>query len=230
MKKIHPDVEMLQIIAKALGELKDQMTFVGGAITTLFIDDEASPDSISTVDIDCTLELKSALDFEKLENALSKRGFKHPQNEEDTPICRWMYGSIMVDIMPSDPQYLGFSNIWYPEGIANRVQVELPSGESIYIFSLAYFIATKIEAVKNRGGNDLRFSHDFEDIVLVLSGCTGAVLLMELVSVKLESYFKKEFKLLMKNTSFEEAVESALFRKGESTSRSKWVMDFFKNY
>ncbi len=34
---------------------------------------------------------------------------------------------------------------------------------------MLYYIATKLEAVRSRGGEDLRFSHDFEDIVYVLN-------------------------------------------------------------
>ena len=32
-----------------------------------------------------------------------------------------------------------------------------------------YYLATKIEAIRGRGGEDLRFSHDFEDFVYVLN-------------------------------------------------------------
>ncbi len=49
-------------------------------------------------------------------------------------------------------------------------KVKLPSGTFISVFTLPYFIATKIEAYCNRGGNDIRFSHDIEDVIIVLDG------------------------------------------------------------
>ena len=45
----------------------------------------------------------------------------------------------------------------------------MPDGVSVYILAPLYYIATKIEAMRGRGGDDLRFSHDFEDLVYVLN-------------------------------------------------------------
>ena len=33
------------------------------------------------------------------------------------------------------------------------------------------FVAAKFEALHSRGGNDLRYAHDFEDIIYILNGC-----------------------------------------------------------
>ena len=41
--------------------------------------------------------------------------------------------------------------------------------------SLIHILATKIEAIRGRGGDDLRFSHDFEDLIYVLNNCEEIV-------------------------------------------------------
>ena len=48
---MHPDVEVLQLVAKKLGDLLDQVVFVGGATTTLYIDDPAAAPSLATQDV-----------------------------------------------------------------------------------------------------------------------------------------------------------------------------------
>ena len=224
-KSPHPDIEMLQIIAKAFGDLNEKMVFVGGATTTLYIDDEGSPESLATVDIDCTLELSSALSFEDLEKELALRGFKHPMvPDEPAPMCRYIYKGIEVDVMPSDPKYIGFSNVWYPEGIKNRIKVTLPNGEKIHVFALPFFLATKIEAMKSRGGKDLRFSHDLEDIILILSGCSTVLSQLESAPKHLHAFLKKEFSGMLKNPYFKEAVGTALFSNGEDVVRRDRVI------
>ncbi len=50
---------------------------------------------------------------------------------------------------------------------------------SIFILSPLYYVATKIEAVRGRGGDDLRFSHDFEDLVYVLNNRQDITLLFD---------------------------------------------------
>lgn len=222
--KTHPDIEMLQIVAAKLGSMKDEVVFVGGATTTLYIDDPASPSSMATEDIDCVIELSSILSFEELERKLSKLGFKHPMDEPDAPMCRWKVGEIQVDIMPTDPKFLGFSNRWYPEGVRNRQSVTLPNGTPVFIFSVPFFVATKIEALKDRGGNDLRMSHDFEDIILVLSGNSGAKDKLVNAPDSVKQYLKNEFATLMKSPTFNEGVQAALYAAGEGEARADRVI------
>jgi hypothetical protein len=70
--------------------------------------------------------------------------------------------------MPTDPSILGFSNQWYPEGVKTSIEHPIDNAAPIRIFTSPYFIASKMEAFKTRGENDLYASHDLEDIVFVL--------------------------------------------------------------
>jgi predicted nucleotidyltransferase len=226
---IHPDIEMLQIVARALGLLRDEVVFVGGATTTLYIDDPAAPASVATLDVDCVVDISSVLSFAALEETLRKLGFKQPIGEPGVPMCRWSFGEIIVDIIPSDPRILGFSNRWYKDGIANREKRELPDGGSIFVFSLPFFVGSKLEAFKSRGGNDLRFSHDLEDIVLVLSGASNAREALAGVPEALKIYLRHEFSALLGDHLFPEAVSGAMAVRGEEVGRVRGVMDLIRS-
>ncbi len=53
--------------------------------------------------------------------------------------------------------------------VRQKNRFSLPDRQEIYIFTLEYFLATKLEAFFSRGIKDPRFSSDLEDIVAVLS-------------------------------------------------------------
>jgi predicted nucleotidyltransferase len=63
---------------------------------------------------------------------------------------------------------MGFSSRWYKDGIQSAMEIELPNKIKIRTFTAPYFIASKIEAYKSRGKNDMRTSPDFEDLIYVL--------------------------------------------------------------
>ncbi len=162
-------IHMVDIVANGLGFLLDRVVFVGGATMALYVDDPASSNPRPTEDVDCVIEIATTKDFYSLESELRSLGFRNELGE-GAPICRWSYKGIVVDVMPTDKTILGFSNTWYEPGMKNAQKVKLPSGISISIFTLPYFIASKFEACLDRGAGNLRFSSDFEDIVFVLDG------------------------------------------------------------
>ncbi len=162
-----PSVALIELVARALEELVNDVVFVGGATTPLYLADFAAQEPRPTEDVDCIIELASYNDFHQLEKKLMAKGFQHSHRHGD-PICRWIINSTIVDIMPTNENILGFSNKWYKEGITNAIKIQLPQKTIVSIFTLPYFIAAKIEAYFGRGQNDFRTSHDIEDIITVL--------------------------------------------------------------
>lgn len=203
------NIEMLQTVANGLGELKDEVVFVGGAVAELYADDPAASDIRPTKDIDCVIELESRIDHEKLEENLRNKGFAH-DTSEGAPVCRMIYKGIKVDVMPTDEDILGFSNKWYEEGIENRITKTLPDGTVVFVFTPEYYLAAKFEAHKGRGGNDLRQSHDFEDIIYILDNCTELLDNIRSANLTVRVYLKEEFKNMMKNKNLTEGIETAL--------------------
>jgi len=209
---------MLQTVANGLEELKDEMVFVGGAVAELYADNPAASEIRPTIDVDCVVEISSRLQFAKMEEKLRAKGFKN-DTSEGAPICRWIYNDIKVDVMPSDSKVLGFSNRWYQEGIEIKRQKTLPDGTVVFVFPAEYYLATKFEAHNARGGNDLRQSHDFEDIIYILDNCSDILDNISTANSSVKEYLKRECQKLLENPNITEGIETALpYGSGEESS------------
>lgn len=203
------NISMLQTVANGLGDLKDDMVFVGGAVAELYASNSELSTIRPTLDVDCVIELRSKTAHAKLEDDLRALGFKN-DTSKGAPICRWVYQDILVDVMPSDSDVLGFSNKWYVEGIENKISKMLPNGTEIFVFPPDYYLAAKIEAHKGRGGTDLRQSHDFEDIIYILDNCPELLESITNANESVKAYLKEECFNLLKNDGLTEGIESAL--------------------
>lgn len=71
-------------------------------------------------------------------------------------------------------------------------------------------MATKFEAHKGRGGDDLRQSHDFEDIIYILDNCPDLLNDISIANASVKAYLQIEFKSLLQNKGLLEGIESAL--------------------
>ena len=203
------NIDMLQTVADGLEELKDEIVFVGGAVAELYADDPASSDIRPTQDVDCTIELSSYKEHTELEEDLRTKGFAN-DTSQGAPICRWIYQDIKVDVMPTDENVLGFNNQWYPGGVGNKISKTLPDGTEIFVFPPEYYLASKFEAHNDRGGNDLRQSHDFEDIIYILDNCTSILEDIRNADEDVKNYLKTECESLLENDGLSEGIESAL--------------------
>jgi hypothetical protein len=214
------NIDKVQIVARALGEINKQVVFVGGSVAELYADDPELSDIRPTIDVDCVMDFQivTYLDYCKLEEQLRNLGFQNDISE-NAPICRKIYQGISVDFMPVNPDILGFSNVWYKDGIINKMSVTLPNGTFIFILPVEYYLATKLEAMHSRGGADIRGSHDWEDIVYILSNC-GKFLqnFRQCNNMKLVDYLKENFRNLLDNNNIKEIIYSALPYNSEEES------------
>lgn len=165
----NPLMANLSQVAKVLAPIPERFVFTGGATIVLYLDEILWDEVRPTLDVDCVVEVTSRADYYRLAEQLRGVGLEEDR-VKDAPLCRWRYGDLIIDVMPCDESVLGFSNCWYPEAIAHCVSYGLPDGQEIWIFPPIYFLASKVEAFRGRGG-DWRYSKDMEDIVLLLDGC-----------------------------------------------------------
>lgn len=227
MKNINRNIEMLTLIATKLEELCDEVTFVGGCIAGLLITDRAAPDVRFTIDVDCVINVITLSDYHKLEKKLRNKGFRQLMGE-DHPICRWEYDGIFLDIIPADKTVLGFSNRWYKEALQNAIIKPVTKSLSIRIITAPYFLATKLEAFKDRGNNDFIASHDLEDIIAIIDGRSEIVEDIASSSTNLKKYLSMEFAVLIKNAMFINALPGHLNYSDESLNRNKIVEERIK--
>lgn len=160
--------------------------------------------------MDCIIEISTYTKLGYLEEELRKLKFGH-DTSEGAPVCRWIYGGIKVDVMPAHSAVMGFSNRWYPDGIRSKIEVKLPDATNINILSPEYYLATKFEAHLNRGGDDLRTSHDFEDIIYVLDNNASATdIVKDCTNIELKQYLKEQCTLLINNGNILESIDCML--------------------
>jgi len=207
---IKTNIEHLQSVAEGMAELNDKIVFVGGITVGLYATDSAAVDPRPTNDVDCVVEMYSYKEYNEFCELLRQRHFKN-DTQQGAPICRWVYKDEVVDIMPDDEAVLGFTNRWYKPGFNNREEYHLPSGKVIFILPVTFFVATKLEAVTSRGGNDLRISHDFEDLIYVLNYCPEfKERYKSETDENLKSYIAERFLELLKRPNINEEIECAL--------------------
>lgn len=221
------NISMLQLVAKGLGHLKDDVVFVGGCITELYALEPELSDIRATQDVDCIIEISSYVDLVKLEEELRKLKFSNDRYE-GAPICRWIYDGVKVDVMPTHQGVMGFSNRWYPDGMKNKIEIELPDGIKIFILSPEYYLATKFEAHRGRGGNDLRTSHDFEDIIYVLDNNDNMTNIIKAnANDILKQYLKEQCILLINNNNIMESI-GCMLPIGSQEERIHYIYEIIK--
>ena len=201
------NIQAVQSVADGLKDLRDQVVFVGGSVISLYANDPGADMPRPTSDIDLVIVVSTYAEYERLEARLRELGFHH--SPEDKIICRYRYHGVMVDIMPTDVPAIGPTNRWYVPGMAHAIEHTLPDGSVIKLLTAPFFLATKLEAFKSRGG-DMRASKDFEDIVFLLDSRLGLEEELETAPVEVRDYLRKEFNKLLKLKGSAEAVAGHL--------------------
>lgn len=209
MVNLYKNIVRIKILAEALEKLNHNIVFVGGAVVELYCDDPARGESRPTDDVDIVIELLNRGSHAELEEELRKIGFRNDM--ESKVICRYKYHDIVVDIMPTDAKILGFTNIWYKEGIKNCTKFDLDNGRSIQIFSICYFLASKLEALKSeRHGKDYRFNSDFEDIIYLFDNRMNIKNEITESGGDIKVYIQTALNTLLKRPYIEEEISSNL--------------------
>lgn len=195
-------------IASKLGTLRKQFVFVGGSIVELLLDKSYPLPPRATMDVDTIVEVYGHGSFAGIEAALRKLGFKN--DVSGGVICRWHIDGIALDVMPTDPKILGFSNYWYKAAIKNAKPHFLEPELDILLITAPYFIATKMEAFNSRGEHNFYGSHDLEDIITLLDGRESILDEIKNSTADLKSYLIEKFNELQKNAYFINALPGHL--------------------
>ena len=116
MRANDPNLPYLRQVAEALGDLREQVVFVGGAVAGLLVTDPLADSVRATRDVDAVVNASRAL-FHRIEEAVAEHGFVRDASSD--VICRWVHreSGVLFDLMPVQPEVLGFSNRWYPYAV-----------------------------------------------------------------------------------------------------------------
>ena len=213
----NPNLAHLAKAAEKLAPLLERIAFVGGCVTGLLLTDPAAAPVRPTLDVDAIIAIASYAEFTLLENRMREMGFRESR-AEGAPICRWLHDDLIVDLMPTDASILGFSNIWYRPALEQAKKTRIGEYE-LRIITAPYFLATKLAAFRGRGKNDLRMSRDLEDIVTVIDGRPELTEEIRSAPADLKNYLSDEFRGLLSNRDFLEALPGHLLPDTASQQR-----------
>ncbi len=224
MKQHSIHIEMIKQVAKGLGSLRSKVVFLGGSATGFHITDEAEPEVRATKDVDIIVEVASRVEYHQLENKLRELGFSQ-KTELDDPICRWYINEVIVDVMPTDENILGFSNRWYLQAIKNSVTIELERKFEIQIVTAPYFLGTKLDAFFGRGREDYLASHDMEDIIYLINGRAEIIEDIKNAEPELKEFIINSLEGFIENEFFLEALPGHLLPDRASQGRRSIILE-----
>jgi predicted nucleotidyltransferase len=200
----------LETAAAVLGPLLDEVVFVGGATIHIWITDPGAPPVRATEDVDVVCEVASRAEHYRLGKKLRERGLQEAEGE---PIlCRWRSPEpeLVLDVMPTDPKILGFSNPWYEEAIATAKVITLDSDAEIAVAMPVPLVATKLCAWKGRGNGDLLRSLDVHDVLTLVDGRPELIEEIDSAQPSLRTYIRDELAALWAEPYFAYAAEGAV--------------------
>lgn len=220
----NPNIEILEKALVLLGPLAGEVVFLGGCATGLLLTDPAAPPLRVTMDVDVIVEVGSLSGYHRFSDRLKERGFVEDIGP-GAPICRWRADQIILDVIPTDPNILGFGNIWFKRAFEAAQVVKLSSGKALRLLPAAYFLATKLEAFDHRGGGDFLLSRDMEDVVTVVDGRPEIVEEVRNSETELKAYLKKRILGFLQNQSFIEALPGHLPPDAASQARTLLILE-----
>lgn len=142
----NPNTDILEKVVECLGPLAEDMVFIGGCATGLLLTDVAAPSVRITRDVDAISDVTTLADYYQLSAKLRERGFVEDGSEE-APICRWKLKTLTLDVMPVNPDPLGFGNEWYRPALEHAQLVTLPSSAEISHGDWALFSRYEIRSL-----------------------------------------------------------------------------------
>jgi hypothetical protein len=230
VKKIYQQsihTEMIEQVAEKLGPLRQKVAFLGGSATGFHVTDRAAPGIRATLDVEIIVEVASIVAYHGLEKTLMQRGFFRKIHQDD-PIGRWYIDNLIMDVMPTDENILGFSNRWYLPALKNSVKIDLAPDLEIFIVTAPYFLGTKLDAFFGRGKGDYLTSHDMEDIINLINGRAEVMADIKNSEPGLRDFIAKTLREFLADELFPEALAGHLLPDPASQARRSVILERIK--
>ena len=139
-----PNLPKLVLAAKELGPLKDQVVFAGAAVLGLLITDDVIVEDLrATQDVDCVIELTTKEQWTRVSYQLVHALGFHADTRDGAPMCRFVKLELVLDVIPSSHNILGFGSRWLRACLKSPDMRILPNGTEISVIQPAYFLAAE---------------------------------------------------------------------------------------
>lgn len=222
---VSDNVAMLMRVVERIAPLRDRVVFLGGAVTELLITSPGRRSSRHTKDVDVVINVVNLGEYsEILRELLVGLGLRE-DSREGAPVCRWLLDDLVIDIMPTRGDILGFSCRWYQLAFDTARQFSLPDGTMIRLVTPACFLATKLTAFADRGRRNPMASHDLEDVIAVIDGRPEIVGDVTAAPPDLRAAIAAKFRELLARPDAEDVVAAQLLPDAESQDRLPLVLE-----
>ncbi|MFM7206391.1 MAG: hypothetical protein ACKO4T_06975 [Planctomycetaceae bacterium] len=216
---------MLLRVVRRLAPLLDRFVFLGGAVTELLISETGAPGTRQTKDVDLVIDVVNRGEYsESLRGQLVSLGLSE-DIRRGAPVCRWVLDDMIIDIMPTRGDILGFSCEWYQFAYDSALPYRLPDGTAIRLVTPACFLATKLAAFGDRGRHDPHASHDLEDLITVIDGRGEIVADLAAAPADLRAYVADRLSQLLARPDASPLIAAHLMPDSASQDRLPIVVD-----
>lgn len=129
MKASPEQLAALRLVARRLGNLRDDVVFVGGMTTGLLVTNPGAPMARPTKDVDVILDVASTIQYNtKLRKRLIRCGFRE-DTRENAPLCRWtLEGLAVADGRPELLEQIESDTLELRQFLAKSITSLLSSG------------------------------------------------------------------------------------------------------
>lgn len=183
-----PSVQRLKRVALALGDIAEQVVFIGGAIAPLLQLDPPFTEARPTKDIDGVVASTKYADLERMSDALLGRGFTQ-SSHDSAHIHRWRSpDGDALDLVPAGSHLGGSGQDWDRLALQHFLVVDLGDGVQVRHADAPAFLALKWAAFADRGSSDPFGSHDLEDILALTASRVDLVGEVEHASDELRQF------------------------------------------
>lgn len=223
--RVSDNLAMLMQVVDRLAPLQDRLVFLGGAVTELFITRPGAQRPRQTKDVDVVVDVMNLGEYsETLRGQLVALGLRE-DTREGAPVCRWLLEDMIVDIMPTRGEILGFSSEWYPLAYETASPITLPNNTIIRLVTPACFLVTKLAAFGDRGRKNPIASHDLEDVIAVIDGRREIVADVAGAPAEVRIAIAAHLEALLADSNAEDLIAAQLLPDAKSQDRLPLVLN-----
>lgn len=210
----HPSVLRLKRIAMAVGELTEQVVFIGGAVSPLLQEEPPFDQARVTKDVDGIIATSRYTEMAGIGTQLEGRGFKCSTTAGH--VHKWISpAGDVLDLVPAGEHVGASGQAWDQYAANDNVRVDLGDGVIVRHASSAAFLALKWAAFRDRGAKDPGASHDLEDIAAVVVSRPGIVNEVREASENVRQFIVERTKLLLLDERAEDYLAGCVNRAQE---------------
>ncbi len=206
-----PALTLLVGVARSLGDLRERVVFIGGAVAPLLQTDPPFSGARPTTDVDAIAATVSYSDFAHFQDELRARGFR--ENMSAPHAHQWLAPGdppIRFDLVPAGSHLGASGNPFDEAALRTAERLEIEPGVVIRHASAPGFLALKLAAFRDRGEDDPFVSHDLEDILALLASRPGIVAETAAAPADLHTFIAARAELLVRREDLDDLVAGHL--------------------